>query len=193
MVLLALWHFFLLGQTQVFLAYPRSVPLLESASPAGTLAFISALNFLVPKCFVLFPCESLLLGLSGLAPFYFEHGTVSLLSSAFIHPSNICFLLAFLNFLSVTGIEGVGYFLAVLCWEGQISEMPEMARLTAQERAARNGVSIPQNEAVPVPLLAGKWGSGEPVHGLSTSPSHLPLHIVVFCGQSKKNGNVPYL
>lgn len=115
MVLLALWHFFLLGQTQVFLAYPRSVPLLESASPAGTLAFISALNFLVPKCFVLFPCESLLLGLSGLAPFYFEHGTVSLLSSAFIHPSNICFLLAFLNFLSVTGIEGVGYFLAVLC------------------------------------------------------------------------------
>lgn len=43
----------------------------------------------------------------------------------------MCFLLAFLRLLSVAGIKGVGYFLAVMYLEEQGSVVQE--HLTAQE------------------------------------------------------------
>lgn len=192
MALFALRPFLLLCQTQVFLTYPRIVHLLESASTAATLAFMSALNFTVSNDYFFSPWESFVLVVSDLTLFYLEHRTVAFLSSAFIHPIRHLFMLAFLYVLSVTTISGVGYFLAIMYWGGQVSVVPETACLAAQEWAARNGVSVSQNEVVPVPLLARKWGFEEPVHGFSSS-SHLPLHIFVFCGQGKENRNVLYL
>lgn len=47
MQFLALWHFFLVGQTWVFLACRRIVPFLQSVSKAATHGFTSALNFSV--------------------------------------------------------------------------------------------------------------------------------------------------
>lgn len=95
MALFALWPFLLLGQTQVFLTYPRIVALLESASTAATLAFMSALNFTVSNYFFFFPQESLVLGVSDLTLFYLEHRTVAFLSSAFIHPIRHLFYVSF--------------------------------------------------------------------------------------------------
>lgn len=110
MPLLAPWHFFLVGQTQVFLDYPRIVPFLESASTAATHGFISALNFWVPKCFILFPWESPVWGVSSLSPFYFEHRTVAFLSSTFVRPIRHLFSVSFPVSSVRDWCQGSGFF-----------------------------------------------------------------------------------
>lgn len=88
----------------------------------------------------------------------------------------------------MTGVKGVDFFLAVVYREGQVSVVPEKAHLTAQDQAARNGVSIPQSEN----SLSFSWQASEALRNQGTDPPHL-LHGVVFYGQGKDSGNVLYL
>lgn len=74
--------------------------------------------------------------LSSLAPLAFEHRTVALLSSS-LFPSDSCLLLSFLYVLPTTDIKGVGYFLAIMCWQGQVTVTPEMLHLTVRSRQLR--------------------------------------------------------
>lgn len=88
----------------------------------------------------------------------------------------------------MTGVKGVDYFLAIVYREGQVSVVPEMAHLAAQEQAARNGVSIPQSEN----SLSFSWQGSEALRNQGMDPPHL-LHGVVFSGQGKDGGNGLYL
>lgn len=74
--------------------------------------------------------------LSSLAPLAFEHRTVALLSSS-LFPSDSCLLLSFLYVLPTTDIKGVGYFLAIMCWQGQVTVTPEMLHLTVRSKQVR--------------------------------------------------------
>ncbi|OXB53625.1 hypothetical protein ASZ78_005216, partial [Callipepla squamata] len=49
-----------------------------------------------------------------------------------------------------TDIKGTGYSLAIMHWQGQVTIIPEMLHLTAQEQTAENGAS----ESKAVPFLA---------------------------------------
>lgn len=127
-------------------------------------------------------------GVSDLTPFYVEHRTVALLSSAFIHPIRHPFLLAALCLLSATDTKGVSYFLGITYWEGQVSVVPEMACLTAQEQAARNGVRVPQREM----SLSLSWQGSAALRNRCTDPPHL-LPICLFTllfpeGKAKRMG-----
>lgn len=170
------------------LSYPRNDAILEYASTVASLTFISALNFLVPKCFFYFAESQGFLGWSRIASLCFGHRTVALLSFSF-SPSDFCFLLAFLYLLSVAGIKGVGYpgypVLTVTSSCGP--------RNGLFEQASNNGV--PESEAAP--FLAGTCirtsaVSELPLHETSILSSQPLLDVIIFCGQSK-NGNVLHL